>query len=87
MNERFDIDEIQGEAILQMRLRRLTGLARDELVAQIAELHEQIAYFKDLLAHETKSSALLKMSCARLSIASVMIAVPRSPRRSTGSRC
>lgn len=60
MNERFDIDEIQGEAILQMRLRRLTGLARDELVAQIAELHEQIAYFKDLLAHEDKILGVIK---------------------------
>ena len=54
MHERFGIDAVQGEAILQMRLRRLTGLARDELVAQIAELHERIAYFRDLLAHPEK---------------------------------
>ena len=60
MNERFGLDDVQGEAILQMRLRRLTGLARDELAAQIAELHEQIAYFKDLLAHEEKILGVIK---------------------------
>ena len=51
MRERFGIDEIQSEAILQMRLRRLTGLARDELVAQIEELRSRIAYYENLLAH------------------------------------
>ena len=60
MHERFGIDEIQGEAILQMRLRRLTGLARDELVAQIAELHERIAYFRDLLEHPDKILGVIK---------------------------
>ena len=60
MHDRFDLDDVQGEAILQMRLRRLTGLARDELVAQIKELHEQIAYFKDLLAHPEKLLGVIK---------------------------
>ncbi|WP_028263595.1 DNA gyrase subunit A [Atopobium fossor] len=60
MNERFGIDDIQGEAILQMRLRRLTGLARDELAAQIEELHKQIAYYEDLLAHEEKILGVIK---------------------------
>jgi DNA gyrase subunit A len=60
MNERFQIDDIQGEAILQMRLRRLTGLARDELVAQIKELHEMIAYYEDLLAHKEKILGVIK---------------------------
>lgn len=60
MNERFDIDDVQGEAILQMRLRRLTGLARDELVAQIDELHKQIAYYEDLLSHKEKIYGVIK---------------------------
>lgn len=60
MHERFDIDDIQGEAILQMRLRRLTGLARDELASQIEELYQQIAYYQDLLAHEEKILQVIK---------------------------
>lgn len=60
MNERFGLDDLQGEAILQMRLRRLTGLARDELVGQIDELHKQIAYYEDLLAHREKILAVIK---------------------------
>lgn len=66
MNERFGIDDIQGEAILQMRLRRLTGLARDELATQIAELHKQIAYYEDLLAHEDKILGVIKEELAEI---------------------
>ena len=60
MNERFGLSEIQCEAILQMRLRRLTALARDELVAQIEELRERIAYLTDLLEHEDKLFGVIK---------------------------
>jgi len=60
MNERFGIDDIQGEAILQMRLRRLTGLARDELVAQIEDLRTRIAYYIDLLEHREKILGVIK---------------------------
>ena len=60
MNERFGLTEIQCEAILQMRLRRLTALARDELVAQIEELRERIAYLQDLLDHEDKMMGVIK---------------------------
>ena len=59
MNERFDLDEIQGEAILQMRLRRLTGLARQDLVDEISQLRLDIAYYEDLLAHEEKILAVI----------------------------
>lgn len=54
MNERFGLDDIQGEAILAMRLRRLTGLARENLVDEINQLRADIAYYEDLLAHEEK---------------------------------
>ena len=59
MHERFDLDDIQGEAILQMRLRRLTGLARQDLVDEISQLREDIAYYEDLLAHEEKILAVI----------------------------
>lgn len=59
MHERFDLDDIQGEAILQMRLRRLTGLARQDLVDEISQLREDIAYYEDLLTHEEKILAVI----------------------------
>ncbi len=67
MHERFGIDDVQGEAILQMRLRRLTGLARDELVAQIADLHEKIAYYRDLLEHPDKMMQVIKEELQQIS--------------------
>ena len=67
MHERFGIDEIQAEAILQMRLRRLTGLAREELVAQIEELRSRIAYFEDLLAHHDKILSVIKDELRQIS--------------------
>ena len=67
MNERFGLDEIQCEAILQMRLRRLTGLARDQLVAQIEDLRERIAYYQDLLEHEDKLLGVIKDELRQIS--------------------
>ncbi len=67
MNERFGLDELQGEAILQMRLRRLTGLARDELAAQIEELYKSIAYYRDLLEHPDKLLAVIKEELQQIS--------------------
>lgn len=60
MHDRFGLDDVQGEAILQMRLRRLTGLAREELVGQIDELHKMIAYYRDLLDHPEKLMGVVK---------------------------
>ena len=60
MFDAFGLDDVQAEAILQMRLRRLTGLARQELVDEIADLHERIAYYEDLLAHEEKILMVIK---------------------------
>ncbi len=47
--ERFGLSEAQTNAILEMRLRRLTGLERDKIEAELAELREKIAYFKRVL--------------------------------------
>jgi DNA gyrase subunit A len=48
--KRFGLSEAQTEAILEMRLRRLTGLERHKIEDELAELREKIAWFKKLLA-------------------------------------
>ena len=49
MIERFGLSKKQTEAILEMRLRRLTGLERDKIESELAELLEKIAYYKRVL--------------------------------------
>ena len=48
----FGLSEIQARAILDMTLRRLTGLERDKIKAEYAELMKQIEYYKSILADE-----------------------------------
>jgi len=48
--ERFALSEIQTDAILEMRLRRLTGLERHKIVAELAELREKITWYQKVLA-------------------------------------
>ena len=48
--ERFGLTDVQAQAIVDMRLRALTGLERDKLEAEYKELMEKIAYFKSILA-------------------------------------
>ena len=60
MNERFGLDDPQCDAILAMRLRKLTGLAREQLAAEIEELHKLIDYYRDLLAHREKNLGVIK---------------------------
>ena len=60
MNERFGLDDPQCDAILAMRLRKLTGLAREQLAAEIDELHKLIDYYRDLLAHREKILGVIK---------------------------
>ena len=49
LQERFDLDEAQSNAIVEMRLRALTGLEREKLEAEFAELERKIAEFKAIL--------------------------------------
>ena len=49
---RFGLTERQAQAILDMRLQRLTGLERDKIEAEYAELQKLIAYYKAVLADE-----------------------------------
>lgn len=58
--ERFGLSEIQAQAILDMRLARLQGLEREKIEAEYAELMEQIAWFKKVLADEALLMNIIK---------------------------
>ncbi len=58
--EMLAIDEKQAQAILDMRLQRLTGLERDKLQEEYAELERQIAYYKAVLADEGLLMGIIK---------------------------
>ena len=58
--ERFGFTPEQTQAILEMRLRRLTGLERDKIEEELAGLRRAIAYYEDLLAHEEKILGVIK---------------------------
>jgi len=57
---RFGLDEVQAQAILDMRLKALQGLDREKLQAEYNELQEKIAYFVSLLEDPEKLKAVLK---------------------------
>jgi len=57
---RFGLDEIQTDAILELKLRRLTGLERDKIEAELAELLKEIAELKAILASEQKVLEIIK---------------------------
>ncbi|MCI5836961.1 MAG: DNA gyrase subunit A [Veillonellaceae bacterium] len=56
----FQLSEKQALAILDMRLRRLTGLEREKLEQELRDLQETIAYLNDLLANEDKVMQVVK---------------------------
>ena len=58
--ERFGFTPEQTTAILEMKLRRLTGLERDKIEDELAGLRRAIAYYEDLLAHEDKILGVIK---------------------------
>ena len=58
--ERFGLDEIQAQAILDMRLKALQGLDREKLQNEYNELMERIKYFQELLADPEKLKAVLR---------------------------
>ena len=60
MMDEFGLTEIQGKAILDMQLRRLTGLQRDRIEAEYAELMVLIADLKDILANESRVYAIIR---------------------------
>ena len=50
--DRFQLSEIQARAIVEMRLRQLTGLLQDQLHAEYEELEKQIAYYNEILTND-----------------------------------
>ena len=58
--ENFGLDDKQAQAILDMRLQRLTGLERERLQSEYDELLKQIAYYKDVLANEYMVMGIIK---------------------------
>ena len=58
--ERFGLDEIQAQAILDMRLKALQGLDREKLQLEYNELMERIGYFEELLADPVKLMGVLR---------------------------
>ena len=58
--ERFGLDEIQAQAILDMRLKALQGLDREKLEGEYKELEERIAYFNRVLSDESLVRQILK---------------------------
>lgn len=57
---RFGLDEIQANSILEMRLRRLTGLERDKVEAELKDLLVKIADYKDILATPQRVLDIIK---------------------------
>ena len=58
--EHFSLDDIQAQAILDMRLKALQGLDREKLENEYKELEERIAYYQELLGSETMIRQVLK---------------------------
>lgn len=57
---RFELDEIQARAIVEMRLRQLTGLMQDQLHAEFDEIQRKIAYYKQILSDDELCKKVIK---------------------------
>ena len=58
--ERFNLSEIQSRAIVEMRLRQLTGLAQDQLHSEYDEIMKQIAYYEEVLSNDELCKQVIK---------------------------
>ena len=58
--DRFGLDDVQAQAILDMRLKALQGLDREKLEAEFKDLEEKIAYYNELLASEEMLKSVLR---------------------------
>ena len=59
-NDEFGIDEKQGEAILSMQLRRLSGLSYEKICTELDELYKEIIDLKDILANHSRVLEIIK---------------------------
>lgn len=57
---RFNLSEVQARAIVEMRLRQLTGLMQDQLHAEYEDLMKQIAYFEEILSNDELCKKVIK---------------------------
>ena len=58
--DRFQLSEVQARAIVEMRLRQLTGLLQEQLHAEYEELMKQIAYYEEILSNEELCKKVIK---------------------------
>lgn len=70
--ENFKLTEIQANAILEMRLRRLTGLERDKIENEYQELLKTIADLKDILANHDRVLKIIEDELTEVKIVLVM---------------
>ena len=64
--ERFQLDDVQAQAICDMRLIALQGLNREKLEAEYKDLEQKIAYYQELLADESKLRAVLRQELVEI---------------------
>ena len=57
---KYSLTEVQAEAILELKLRRLTGLEREKIEAELKDLLEKIKYYNEILASEAKVLEIIK---------------------------
>ena len=57
---KFGLSDRQAQAVIDMQLKRLTGLAIEKLIEELNELHQKIAYYKAVLADENKILEIIK---------------------------
>lgn len=60
LEKRFELSQVQAQAIIDMRLGRLTSLETEKLLAELNEIEARIAYLKDLLASDAKILEVVK---------------------------
>ena len=64
--DRFNLDDVQAQAICDMRLIALQGLNREKLEAEYKELEQKIAYYQELLVDESKLRAVLRQELVEI---------------------
>ena len=64
--DRFNLDDVQAQAICDMRLIALQGLNQEKLEAEYKELEQKIAYYQELLADESKLRAVLRQELVEI---------------------
>jgi len=60
LKSEFDLSDIQGKAILDMRLGRLTGLARENIDSELATVHETMAYLQEILDNSYRLDQIIE---------------------------